>query len=77
MGLETSPDLYFHTPKHIFISNEDKNSAPMVHTELLTDEAKRMASQSSAGLQNKIFTAFEKEREAHKYVRIRTHYKVL
>jgi len=25
MGLETSPDLYFYMPNHIFISNEDKN----------------------------------------------------
>jgi hypothetical protein len=25
MGLETLPDLYFHTPKNIFISKKDKD----------------------------------------------------
>jgi len=30
-----------------------------------------MASQPSAGLENKIFAAFERERAAHKYMRIR------
>jgi hypothetical protein len=36
-----------------------------------------MASQAPAGLENKILAAFEQEREAHKYVTIRTQYNVL
>jgi len=32
--------------------------------------------QPYAGLENKIFAAFEQEREAHNYVRIRTQYNV-
>jgi hypothetical protein len=35
-----------------------------------------MASQPSAGLENKTFAAFELGRKAHKYVRIRTQYNV-
>jgi hypothetical protein len=35
-----------------------------------------MASQTSAGLENKIFAAFEQGRKVHNYVRIGTQYNV-